>query len=177
MPERRDRNVFGAFALMVADEIVRATSAAAPEEGPAAAALALLAHVPGLSIRTLAAGVGLSHAGTVRLVDRLVADGLAERRGNAADGRARALHLTSAGEAASAAVLAGRDAVLAGALSALSPDEVGVLAALAERVLRARLRDAEHALRVCRLCGYAACTDCPVDDALEERASAVPPPP
>lgn len=169
MSASRDRNVIGAVALMVADEMVRATSAAAPEEGPAAAALALVGHVPGLSIRALAAGVGLSHAGAVRLVDRLVAGGLVERRGDAHDGRTRALHLTPAGAAASGAVLAARDGVLAGALAALRPDEVALLAALSERVLRARLRDADHAYRICRLCADAACTDCPVDDELARR--------
>ncbi|WP_243770451.1 MarR family transcriptional regulator [Enterobacter kobei] len=37
----------------------------------------------------LAIGVGLSHAGTVRLVDRLVSEGLIERREHSTDGRAR----------------------------------------------------------------------------------------
>jgi len=54
-------------------------------------ALALLAHEPGLSIRTLAISVGLSHAGTVRLVDRLAAEGLIERRGHATDTAAHRL--------------------------------------------------------------------------------------
>src|SRR3546814_5459663 len=44
----RCRNIFGAFALMISDDIVRATSSRAPEAGPAASALALLAHEPGL---------------------------------------------------------------------------------------------------------------------------------
>jgi hypothetical protein len=35
-----------------------------------APALSLIGHVPGLSIESLANGIGLSHAGTVRLVDR-----------------------------------------------------------------------------------------------------------
>ena len=87
----RNRNILGAFALMISDDIVRATSSRAPEAGPTASALALLAHEPGLSIRTLAIGVGLSHAGTVRLVDRLATEGLIERRGHATDGRARSL--------------------------------------------------------------------------------------
>ena len=67
----RNMNVFGALALLLADEIVRSASAQAPEVGPASSALALLHHEPGLSIRKLAAGVALSHAGAVRLVDRL----------------------------------------------------------------------------------------------------------
>src|SRR3546814_20950622 len=72
----RCRNLFGACALMISDDIVRATSSRAPEAGPAASALALLAHEPGLSIRTLAIGVGLSHAGTARLLAPLAPNGL-----------------------------------------------------------------------------------------------------
>ncbi|WP_247887395.1 MarR family transcriptional regulator [Azospirillum sp. SYSU D00513] len=169
MSSIRDRNVFGAFALMLGDDIVRAASSFAPEAGPAAAALALLDHEPGLSIRTLAVGVGLSHAGTVRLVDRLVADGLVERRGHATDGRARSLHLTAAGEKASAAVLHARDQVLARGLATLSADELATLTALSERVLRACVRDVDHAYHICRLCGYASCADCPIEDELRQR--------
>lgn len=99
-----------------------------------AAALALLDHEPGLSIRTLAAGVGLSHAGTVRLVDRLVSEGLVERRGHATDGRTRSLYLTATGEKASAEVLNARDAVLARVLSTLTADEAATLNSLSERV-------------------------------------------
>lgn len=89
---------------MISDDIVRASSSRAPEAGPAASALALLSHKPGLSIGMLAVGVGLSHPGTVRLVDRLAAEGLIERREHLTDGRARALYLTAAGEMASGEV-------------------------------------------------------------------------
>ena len=171
MKSIRSRNVFGAFALMVGDNIVSAASSCAPEAGPAAAALALLDHEPGLSIRTLAAGVGLSHAGTVRLVDRLVSEGLVERRGHATDGRTRSLHLTGAGEKASAAVLNARDKVLARALATLSADELATLSSLSERVLRACLRDLEHAYHICRLCGYASCADCPIEAELHQRGA------
>lgn len=169
MESIRNRNVFGAFALMVSDNILAAASSLAPEAGPTAAALALLDHAPGLSIRTLAAGVGLSHAGTVRLVDRLVSEGLVERRGHATDGRTRALHLTDAGEKASADILEARDAVLARALSTLTPEEAATLNALSERVLRACVRDLDHAYNICRLCGYATCADCPVEAELHQR--------
>ena len=87
MNEIQNRNVFGAFALMVSDEIIQASSSQAPQAGPTASALALLAHMPGLSIRMLSVGVGLSHAGTVRLVDRLATEGLIERRDHSSDGR------------------------------------------------------------------------------------------
>lgn len=165
----RNRNIFGAFALMISDDIIRASSSRAPEAGPTASALALLAHKPGLSIRMLAVGVGLSHAGTVRLVDRLAMDGLIERRSHSTDGRARSLYLTPAGEAVSEEVLSARDKVLAAGLSVLIPGEVEVLCAISERVLRSRLENLEHSYRVCRLCCYEDCNDCPIDAELRER--------
>lgn len=169
MDEPRDRNVFGAFALMISDDIVRASSSRAPEEGPAASALALLAHQPGLSVRMLAVGVGLSHAGTVRLADRLTAEGLIESRATATDGRVRSLHLTAAGQKASAAILAARDKVIEEGLSILNKAEMRILADIAERVLRGRLENLEHSYRICRLCCYEGCTNCPIDAELHER--------
>ncbi|MBN8842129.1 MAG: winged helix-turn-helix transcriptional regulator [Sphingomonadales bacterium] len=165
----RDRNIFGAFALMISDDIVRASSSRAPEAGPAASALALLAHQPGLSIRMLAVGVGLSHAGTVRLVDRLATEGLIERREHSSDGRTRALYLTPTGKIASDEVLASRDEVIAEGLSILKPDELKILCDMAERVLRDRLENLEHSYRICRLCCYEGCTNCPIDAELHER--------
>src|SRR3546814_669637 len=166
----RYRTIFGAFALMISDDIVRATSSRAPEAGPAASALALLAYEPGLSIRTLAIGVGLSHAGTVRLVDRLATEGLIERRGHATDRRARSLYLTAAGQTVCVEVLNARDQILAEGLSVLSNEELVMLGALSERVLRARLQGFEHAYRLCRLCCYDACDDCPIAAELRPRA-------
>lgn len=171
MDESRDRNVFGAFALMISDDIVRASSSEAPEAGPAASALALLAHQPGLSIRMLAVGVGLSHAGTVRLVDRLAAERLIERREHSTDGRTRALYLTPAGTHASEAVLAARDRVIAEGLSVLGPDDRKTLCDIAERVLRNRLESLEQSYRICRLCCHAGCTNCPIDAELQERGT------
>lgn len=169
MDEPRDRNIFGAFALMISDDIVRASSSRAPEAGPAASALALLAHKPGLSIRMLAVGVGLSHPGTVRLVDRLATEGLVERREHSTDGRTRSLYLTPAGEVASDEVLASRDQVIAEGLSILNPNELKILCDIAERVLRNRLENLEHSYRICRLCCYEGCTNCPIDAELYER--------
>lgn len=155
---------------MISDDIVRASSSRAPEAGPAASALALIAHMPGLSIRMLSIGVGLSHAATVRLVDRLAAEGLVERREHFTDGRTRSLYLTAAGKVASDEVLSSRDEVIAEGLSILSPDELRVLCDdIAERVLRHRLENLEHSYRICRLCCYEGCTNCPIDAELHER--------
>ena len=42
----RYRNIFGTFALMISEDIVRATSSQTPEAGPTASAPAALAHEP-----------------------------------------------------------------------------------------------------------------------------------
>ena len=165
----RNRNVFGAFALMISDDIVRASSSRAPEAGPAASALALLAHKPGLSIRMLAVGVGLSHAGTVRLVNRLASEELIERREHSTDGRTRSLYLTPAGKVSSDEILTARDRVIAEGLSILDPRELKILSDIAERVLRNRLENLDQSYRVCRLCCYEGCTNCPIDAELLAR--------
>jgi DNA-binding MarR family transcriptional regulator len=166
------RNVFGAVSLALADEILHDTTLHAPEAGPAGSALALIGHRPGLSIRTLAESVALTHAGAVRLVDRLESEGLIERRTHATDGRTRALYLTEAGEKASSSVLQARDSVLERGFAALTKDEQQMLGQLAERMLRAAVRDEDHSVRVCRLCDISSCPDCPVDAELKSRQCA-----
>jgi DNA-binding MarR family transcriptional regulator len=165
----RSENVIGALALGLADVMTREAQARAPEVGPAAAALALLGHDPGMTIERLRRSLGLSHPGAVRLVDRLAEHGLVVRGASEADRRAVALRLTVAGEVACRGVIAARDEALARAMSALTARERDTFGALAERVLRAFVADLDHAYAVCRLCDYEACTDCPVDDELRQR--------
>ena len=169
MNQLKQRNVIGAIAVAFADQINLVASSIAPEEGPAASALVLINHAPGISIRSLASGVGLTHAGTVRLVDRLESLGLIERRIHATDARTRSLHLTSAGEISCESILRARDQVISKGLAALTPEEQATLGALAERMLRAIVEDESHAYRICRLCDYERCTNCPVGEELESR--------
>lgn len=170
MKQIQERNLIGAVALALADEINRVSSSAAPEEGPAASALALIGHEPGISIRSLASGVALTHAGTVRLVDRLESLGLIERRIHATDGRTRSLYLTREGKASCDGILRARDQVIARGISALTQDEQKILGALAERMLRATVEDQAHSYRICRLCDHDSCKKCPIDRELELRA-------
>jgi hypothetical protein len=67
-------------------------------------------------------------------------------------------------------VLNARDQIIAEGLSVLSNEELVILGALSERVLRARLQGLEHLYRICRLCCYDACDDCPIDAELRQRA-------
>ena len=165
----RTANVLGALALGLADEIRAASERQAREGGPAPAAVTLIGHDPGLSIDRLRRALGLSHPGAVRLVDRLAADGLVERRPSARDGRAVALVLTRDGERQRDAILAERHGRLLAALQLLNRRERVQLDWLAARLLSAFVRDDGHAYAVCRLCDEKACLECPVDAALRSR--------
>ncbi len=159
----RDANLVGALAVAISDAVTRAAEAAAPEPGPAAAALMLVAHLPGMSIDALRIGVGLSHPGAVRLVDRLEARGLVARGTSPEDGRRVALHLTEAGETMAAQIADSRHKAVALALDTLPDAERAAFIQTTEKLLAALVAGPEDALRVCRLCDEAVCTRCPVD--------------
>ena len=168
--DARRENVIGALALGLVDAMVREVQAQAPEPGPAAAALVLLGHDPGMPIERLRRSLGLSHPGAVRLVDRLAADGLVVRDVSESDRRAVALRLTTAGETTCRAVIAARDGAITRAMVAsLTEQELQTFGDLAEKVLRGFVADLDHAYAICRLCDYEACTGCPVDDELTRR--------
>jgi MarR family transcriptional regulator for hemolysin len=58
--------------------------------------IAVVSHAPGASQRTIAEALEMSEASAGRLIDRLCADGLLERRERSDDRRARAVYLTPA---------------------------------------------------------------------------------
>ena len=58
--------------------------------------IAVVARRPGVTQRTIAEALDTSEAATGRLVERLCADGLLERRPHAEDGRAWCVYLTNA---------------------------------------------------------------------------------
>ena len=97
----------------------------------------------------------------MRLVDRLAAAGLAERRVGP-DGRAVALQLTPEGRRAARRVLARREAAIETVLAPLTPRERADLARLHERLLVNLTDGRQDRRRVCRLCDVDACgRDCP----------------
>jgi DNA-binding MarR family transcriptional regulator len=163
----RLENLIGAFANNIADVVDEATQREVGISGPSAAALALINHDPGLTIETLHYGLGLTHAGTVRLINRLETAKLVMRKTSPADKRAVALHLTPKGKAACIALLAKRQSVLNEKLSVLSADEQETLEKLVSKLLRCTTENVAHAYSVCRLCDASVCTSCPVEAGLE----------
>lgn len=170
MDRERTANLLGALALALSDAMRTAVEDAAPEPGAAAAALSLIGHQPGISIERIRRAVGLSHPGTVRLVDRLSQAGLVERRPGLDDARAVALHLTAAGQIAFSAIRKARNGVLIAALDRLSIDDQRAIETLAERLLAILTDSCDRADGICRLCDEQRCDACPVDAELDRRS-------
>lgn len=171
-------NALGALSLVVADRMNSAVEAIATL-GPSAPAALVALHefLDGQTVTRLSSVLGLTHSGTVRLVDRLVAEGLVERAG-AQDGRAVSVALTRTGRRMAARILQAREKSLTTALSALSPDQLDNLASALDAMLTTvtLARVEEQAIRtndrakpwLCRLCDFAACGrsegHCPVNN-------------
>jgi MarR family transcriptional regulator, negative regulator of the multidrug operon emrRAB len=169
-----DLNVIGALVVVLGDRIRDATEGASGMGGALPAALSALHEwAGGRTIETLAGGLRLSHSRTVRVVDRLEAQGLARRAPDPADGRGVLVHLTPAGRRAGRRVLDARAAALE---TALPRDERGELAAIAERLLALATSGRRAAGANCRLCDAHACGHhdgrCPVTRAADAAEAA-----
>jgi DNA-binding MarR family transcriptional regulator len=162
----RITNLLGAAALRTTDLIGAATADAAGRGAQAPAALAAIEREPGGTLERLRHHVGLSQPATVRLVDRLTADGLVERHPGR-DARSIGLALTPAGRRAVAAVRAARETALQELLAPLERDERAALGALLERVLERADYAPHEDEHTCRLCDVGTCRaapgGCPVD--------------
>jgi DNA-binding MarR family transcriptional regulator len=159
-------NVLSALATALDDATTAAVEDATGLTGAAPAALiALHDLLAGRTVDDLRHAVDLTHSGAVRVVDRLVADGLARRRPGT-DARSLAVVLTASGRRLARAALDARAAVLHDALHDLDRRERRQLTHLIEqlvtRVVRRRLevraagRDPAGGF-LCRQCDPVAC--------------------
>jgi DNA-binding MarR family transcriptional regulator len=159
--EDRLAQLLGVTALAATDRL----RAAVGPGGSGPAALVHLQAYPGESVEGLRRVLGISQPATVRVIDRLAADGLVERR-QGRDRRTLALHLTAAGEEEAGGVLERRAGSLEDIVAALDERERAALEPLLERVVAALADDRPGALRVCRLCDRGTCQQnqgCPLN--------------
>jgi MarR family transcriptional repressor of emrRAB len=176
-------NVVGAFALALVDRIRDATETTAGMSGAAPAALvALRQSLAGRTMDDLAQATGLTHSGAVRLVDRLVEAGLAERRPGR-DDRSLSIVLTASGRALSRKVTMARATAIEEALAALNADERGALSELIDTLvgtvtvqrLDGREQGAEYGGWLCRMCDFGSCGrslgQCPAANAAQSDGS------
>jgi DNA-binding MarR family transcriptional regulator len=156
MESDRLDQLLGVVALSAADRMRAATEDDLAHGGAVPAALVHLEAYPDEPLDSLRVALQISQPGTVRVVDRLQAQGLLERRAGP-DGRTRALRLTAAGLAAAAAVRRRRAAALSQLTASLSAAERAKLLPLLERITAALAADRAGAVATCRLCDRSIC--------------------
>jgi DNA-binding MarR family transcriptional regulator len=153
----RTANVLGALALVVTDQTDRAVATRSGQSESSAAALsALQEFLDQPTVDKIRRVLGLTPSGAVRLVDRLVDAGLVTR-GPGADGRSRAISLTTEGRRAAAEVAAARAGVLADMTDGLTDDEFDSLHRLLSKVMGNAVRTKSRGAWICRMCDLAAC--------------------
>ena len=157
----RTANLLGAVGLAVADRIEGTAREILNHAGETPAALVVIGYGLGPSNDQLRRVLGLSHPGSVRLVDRLVVDGLVERR-EGRDRRAVALYLTERGLALRETLLQGRLAVIKPLLISLSHTEQDALAGLLHKMLSSLETTDLERCTICRLCDNRVCSNCPI---------------
>jgi len=156
-------NLLGAFLGVWADRLRAALEDVVGSAGSAPAALLALDTWPDRSVDFLAGVLGLTHSGTVRLVDRLSQDGWVERL-SGVDGRTAALRLTRRGRALARTAREERRRLLLGVVMQMDETERAVLASAMARILRGDPRTRTEARHACRLCDHSVCEGpaCPV---------------
>ncbi len=154
-------NLLGVVGLAVADRIEKAARDILSHAGETPAAVVVIGYGLGPSNEKLRHILGLSHPGSVRLVDRLVADGLVERR-EGRDKRAIALYLTERGHSLREELLKGRRAAIRPLLTPLTEREQEALAALLHKLLSSMETTDQQRCHLCRLCDDRVCVNCPI---------------
>lgn len=157
----RTSNLLGVVGLAVAGRIEESAQEILRHAGETPAALVVIGYDLGPTNDQLRRILGLSHSGTVRLVDRLVLEGLVERR-EGRDKREVALYATKRGKALREQILKGRLAAIRPFLTPLTRDEQEALAALLHKMLSSMDTTDMERRNLCRLCDNRVCSDCPI---------------
>jgi MarR family transcriptional regulator, negative regulator of the multidrug operon emrRAB len=166
MSDPRLENVLGAVAVAITGAVQVAVDEAAGHTAAGPAALSALRIHRGCSVDHLAGVLGLTHSGTVRLVDRLAGDGLLTR-GQGKDARVVTLDLTAKGTKRAERVSAARAVAVERFLGNLDRAERSTLMRLLEKVVATGVADWSEVQYRCRLCNLEAChaggESCPLD--------------
>jgi DNA-binding MarR family transcriptional regulator len=154
--EERLVNLLGVAALAATDRMRAGVEGALGSGGAAPAAIVHLAAYPGESAEALHRVLGISQPGTAQVLERLVDQGLVERRPGH-DRRTHALHLTARGRRTHSKLIQRRAETLGALLAPLTVDERAQLTPLLEKVVAGLADDLRQALNTCRLCDRKAC--------------------
>lgn len=163
MKKLRTANLLGALACEIAERLDDRLKNHPNDSDSSAAALNVIGFYEGCSNNALSRALKLSHTTVVRLIDKLSAQGLVERRAGA-DRRVVSLFLTKRGREQVQAIVKDRCHSLGEIIDVLSERQRKQLDELAEILLRSLTTTAEEADHICRLCDDTACPpeNCPV---------------
>ncbi len=157
--------LMSAFVQILTEQLTDDDSRLCGLSSAAAAALISIDKNPGIAIDALSRILRYSHSGMVRLVQRLVDQGLVVRGREAEDGRVAALTLTKRGAAIVTAIHRRRREWLVTVLNGIPPKQLDALQAAISTVLAKLTEGREAANYICRLCDESVCTPdrCPVE--------------
>jgi MarR family transcriptional regulator, negative regulator of the multidrug operon emrRAB len=169
----RSANLLGTVGLAVSDRIRAAGEEELGLGGSApVAVVALSTYLADRPLDEIGRAFGITASAVVRLVDRLEAEGVVERRPGP-DKRRVSVRLTPQGERRAKAILARRERALSHVLGALTTAEQEELTRLHEKLLAELPEDVAGASRVCRFCDVYACGHydgrCPVTQGIDAR--------
>ncbi len=165
----RNANLLGVVGLAVAGRIEQTAREFLNHSGETPAALIVIGYGFGPSNDQLRRILDLSHPGSVRLIDRLVSDGLVERR-KGRDKRTIALFLTEKGISTREELLKGRIARIRPLLATLSDSEQETFGALLHKMLSSMETTDDERCNLCRWCDDRVCSDCPIPAGFRDRA-------
>ena len=154
-------NLLGVVGLAVADRIEESAREILKHVGETPAALVVIGYELGPTNDQLRTVLGLSHSGTVRLVDRLVKDGLVVRR-EGSTRREIALYPTKRGKVLREQILKERLNSVRPFLEPLSDQERATLDALLHKMLSSMESTDMERRSLCRLCDNRVCENCPI---------------
>ena len=154
-------NLLGALGLAVGDQIQTSAREVLKHAGETPAALVVIGYDLGPTNDQLKQVLGLSHSGTVRLVDRLVAEGLVKRKPGA-DKREIALYATKRGKDLREQILQRRLATIQPLLDPLTKSEQKNLHQLLHKILASMETTDLQRKTLCRLCDNRVCKNCPI---------------
>jgi len=156
MSRRRTAILLGAFAGELVGRLERNRKRHPNQTDSAAAALAVVASTDRLSNARLGAALRLSHSATVRLVDKLEANGLVKCR-RAVDKRVVMIEATKRGRKRARAIIDDRRDAIVELLQPLKKRDRRRLARSLEKLLAALGPSPADARHICRFCDTAAC--------------------
>lgn len=164
--QSRTKNLFGALALAVADKLRTSSEYSSGHAAAMPAAIVQIGASPNESIDSLSRLIGLSHSATVRIVERLEAEGLIQKK-RGEDGRMALLALTASGRKTMEKILQSREKLLAAAMEDLDEHEWSELTRIIEKIMPRVISSRFDSDFACRLCDQRACPQdrCPAEPA------------